>query len=136
MSIRTTLRTALAQALTGLTSGAQVFQSRTRPLGADQLPAILVFSGNEEVGEYDADDQPAQYRWQLRADVLVREGAGNEAKADDILAEMQAAVASATALNSGTCQARYIGTGEVDLDDSTERPALRLPVLFEVTYLP
>ena len=136
MSIRTTLRTALAQALTGLASGAKVFQSRTSPLGADQLPAILVFSGSEEVSEYDADDQPVQYRWQLRADVLVREGSGNEAKADDILAEMQAAVASSSDLNSSTRQARYIGTGEVDLDDSTERPALRLPVLFEVTYLP
>lgn len=132
---RTGIRTALATALSGLASGATVFQSRTRPLAPAQLPAILVFSGQSEADEYDADGLPVATRWQLRADVLVRDGDGNESIADEILDEMQTAAMAAADLNKGDCQIRFVGTGEVDLDDSTERPALRLPVLFEVTYL-
>lgn len=135
MSQRTEIRTALAQALTGLPSGAHVFQSRTRPLDASQLPAIMVFSGSSEAPDIDFDSAPEVTHWQLRADVLVRDGDGNEAIADQILAEMLAAVAGAADLNRHDRQARFMGTGEVELDDSLERPALRLPVLFEVIYL-
>ena len=131
---RTTVRDALKQALTGLVhTGSHVFIGRTRPLTAAELPAILIFSGSQEVTDYDLDGLPSETRWQLRTDVLVREGEGSEAIADEILAAMVAAVAASAPLNQNQCSSRFVGTGEVDLDDATEKPALRLPVIFEVT---
>lgn len=133
---RTTIREALKQALTGLPfTGQNVFIGRTRALRAAELPAILIFSGQAEVSDYDLDGLPAETRWQLRADVLVREGEGGEATADAIVEAMAAAVAAAAPLNQHPCSSRLLGTGEVDLDDATEKPALRLPVIFEVIYL-
>lgn len=136
MTRRTQIRNDLAAALTGLPLvGAHVFIARRRALGDHELPAILVFSGESEAGEGDTDGESGEERWRLRADVLVRDGAGNEAIADDILAAMRNAVVNAAALHDGQTECRYVGAGEVDLDDSTQKPALRLPVLFEVTYL-
>lgn len=135
MSSRTDIRAALVAAATGLPlTGANVFAARTRPLQQNELPAILVFSGGSECGESDADGDPVSTAYRLRADILVREVSG-ETVADQILDQLTQAVRNSAALHNGTVECRLVGTGEVDLDDSTEKPALRLPVLFEVTYL-
>lgn len=134
MTARTTLRTAFAAAITGLPLvGGRVFVSRTRPLTDSDLPAILVYSGESEVTDADIDGNPTEERWRLRADVLVTTAAG-EAQADDILDAMRQAIINDPALQSGTTQCRYIGSGEVDLDDSLQKPLLRLPTIFEATF--
>lgn len=46
--LRTKIRTALATALTGLTTtGPRVYKSRIYPLEQDKLPALLIYSNNE-----------------------------------------------------------------------------------------
>ncbi len=139
MTPRTVIRNAFAALLTGLPSvGTRVFQSRSRPLAAAELPAILVFSG-EATGEADnvCSLRPDLMRYQLRADILVKDSTGIEALADQILDEICNAVfASPTAntLSGQVCGIRLVQIGEPDLDDVLEKPALRLPVLFETTY--
>ena len=75
--------------------------------------------------------------YQLSADILVKHSVGNESTADQILDEISDAVfASITAntLSGKVASLRLVHIGEVDLDDSLEKPALRLPVLFETQY--
>lgn len=138
-SRRTEVRQAFAALITGLpTAGARVFRSRTRPLQAAELPAVLVFSGEAEMDdEVIGLQQPSLVRYRLRADILVKEGADNEDIADQILQEISDAVFASVSANtlSGKVQGlQLISVGEPDLDDSLEKPALRLPVLFETVY--
>lgn len=139
MSRRTDIRTAFAALLGTLPSvTGRVFLGRTRPLKDAQLPAVLVFSGETEPqGQSIGGQQPDLTAYRLRADILVKNHGGIEDTADQILDEMTAAVFASTTANtlSGKVQStRLIQIGEPDLDDSLEKPALRLPVLFEVIH--
>jgi len=139
MSQRTAIRTAFAALLTGLPStGSRVYQSRTRPLQAAELPAILVFSGESKTEANNVGSQkPDLMTYQLRADILVKDSTGTESIADQILDEISSAVfanVTANTLSGKVSSTRLIQVGEPDLDDSLEKPALRLPVLFETTY--
>lgn len=139
MTQRTEIRNAFAALLTGLPStGARVYQSRTRPLQAAELPAILIFSGGSRPEDKDlCSMRPGLMTYQLSADILVKHSVGNESTADQILDEITAAVfasVSANTLSGKVASLRLIHVGEVDLDDSLEKPALRLPVLFETQY--
>lgn len=136
---RTEIRNAFATALTGLTTtGARVFCSRTRPLAATELPAILVFSGEETpLQMLLTTSQPIQRRYELRADIMLKDNTGAEDTADTILAEIEAALFASVAANTLAGKVGSItlkAVGSPDIDDSTEKPCLRLPVLFETVY--
>ena len=135
MSKRTEIRNALRDALLGLPlTGSNVFLTRSRPLSLSECPAILVFSGVSEVVDQDMDGIPAQLRWELRADVIVIDG--QEDAADTILDQMVVAVSTSESLAATGALLRLSGVGEIDLEQSLERPALRLPVLFSCEYIP
>lgn len=139
MTARTDIRNAFTALLTGLPStGSRVYKSRTRPLQASELPAILIFSGEANPESATIGGQrPDLMSYRLRADILVKDSAGNEDSADQILAEIESAIFASVAANtlSGkVAGTRLLSIGEPDLDDSLEKPALRLPVLFETTY--
>lgn len=139
MNQRTAIRQAFAALITGLpTTGSRVFQSRTRPLSSTTLPAILVFSGEstpEAIGI--GSQEPDLMTYRLRADILVKDSVGIESTADEILDEITGAIfanVTANTLSGKVAAIRLIQIGEPDLDDSLEKPALRLPVLFETYY--
>lgn len=139
MSKRTQIRTAFAALITGLaTTGANVFVARTRPLADANLPAILVFSGEHEpVSNPASSMRPDAYTFRLRADIVVKDSSTAEATADSILEEIETAVFASIAANtlSGlVAHTRLVSVGEPDLDDALEKPAVRVPVLFEVFY--
>lgn len=139
MSQRTVIRRAFAAQLTGLAStGAHVYLSRTRPLQAAELPAILVFSGESDPESTPIESQrPDLMRYRLRADILVKDATGGEDIADQIFEEISVALFASVAANTlfgKVIATRLLSIGEPDLDDSLEKPALRLPVLFETTF--
>lgn len=135
-SRRTDIRQAFAAAITGLPQvGNHVFITRSRALSDTELPAIMVFSGESEAVDYDIDGSPTEERWRIRADIIFRNGDSNETLADEVLDSVRVAVRDAAALHDETTECRYIGTGEVDIDDSTQKAALRLPIMFEVVIL-
>lgn len=135
---RTEVRNAFVAALAGLaTTGARVFASRTRPLEAAELPAILVFSGEASPGASLLGGRIVTNRYRLRADILVRDGINSENIADKVLEEMQAALfatPAAMTLGGQVKTLQWVGSGDPELDDSTEKPAIRVPVLYEVVY--
>lgn len=141
MSRRTDIRDAFAALLTGLpTTGPRVYQSRTRPVTATQLPALLIFSSDAEALSFPVGSmQPDLMRWNLRVDVLIKDVSGGEATADAILDEISSALFSTVednTLGGLVSNIRLLQIDEPDLDDSTDKPALRLPILFETQYAP
>lgn len=136
MTRRTDIREAMRLAIVGLPNiGSHVHVNRYRPLALADLPAVLIFSGESEVTEDDIDGLPAEVRWHLRTDILIADSGSAESLADTVLADLVYAVTTDADLNGGDIRTRFVGTGEIDIDPSLEKPALRLPVTFEVTYL-
>lgn len=132
---RTEVRAAFAAAITGLaTAGDNVFVMRTRPLADAEIPAALVYSGETPAeGARLASGRPVVRRLRLRVDIVCRD----EETADRVLDEIEVALFSSSqsmTLAGKVLSVSLVGTGEVEPDDSTDRPAIRLPVLFEVQY--
>lgn len=138
MSTRKAVRAAFVDLLkdANVCSG-RIYPSRSRPVAANALPAVLVFSAVcEPLGTLISSNAPDAWRYQLRADVLVKD-TGAEDAADDVLDAIMAAVfasQSANTLAGAVHGIRLVEIGEPDLDDSLEKPAIRLPVLFETVF--
>ena len=61
--IRKTIRENIGTALTGLsTTGTSVFESRTFPLNFSALPALLIYTKDEEVIEFSLKTPRTQLR--------------------------------------------------------------------------
>lgn len=138
---RTAVRNAFAAAITGLaTTGDRVFVSRSsaRPLAGAELPGLLVYSGEQlPAVSLVRNGQPVAWSWKLRADILVKDGQDAEAKADQILEEITAALFASPAtmtLGGQVSSLVLVGVDETDLDDSLEKPAVRIPLVFEAIY--
>lgn len=135
---RTEIRNAFAAAITGLpTAGGRVFVSRMRPLDSADLPAVLVFSGEDSPEAVLTSGKVLLRSYQLRADILVKERDGAEDTADAVLQEMVAALCASPAamtLGGKVTSLRYIGAGAAEMDITADKPAVRIPVLFEVKY--
>lgn len=137
---RTSIRTALVTLLSGQTDcGTHVYGSRLKPLGADELPAILVSTGSED-NELNktTGNAPWLRRLEVRLDIIVKAVNGYEDAADAILAQIEARVFDTVAHNNlggYTLSIELASIGDPDMDDSTEKPVIRLPVILRVNYL-
>ena len=100
---RQTIRERIATRLTGLTTtGSNVFQSRVYPLQASELPALRIYTGDEEaVEDLEVMGYEGVIQVEARIEVAVRENDTYDDTLDLILEEVQAALvterASATA---------------------------------------
>lgn len=139
ISRRTEIRQAFATALSGLqTTGWNVFVAPKRQLSADELPALLVWSGAEEPnGAFLRNGKPVQKRWRLMVGIRVKESVTAEETADQIIDEIEAALfaSPATMTLGGLVNSLSLaGAGEAEIEDTLDKPALALPVFFEVLY--
>ena len=136
---RTLIRNALVAALTGLaTCGAHVYASRLTPLAAGELPAMLVTTGREDndlaalVGGL-----PVQRMLEATVVIVVKAASGFEATADTILGEIEARLFDTAAHNTlgGVALSTTLASiADPEMDDSTDQPVVRLPVILRVTY--
>lgn len=135
---RTEIRDAVAAALVGINIGGaavSIHKSRTRLLRPEELPALLVFSGVQEPqGAYLPTGLPVAHTWRIRVDVLVKDNDNPEAQADEILEQVVQHVLTDTPLAALVSGVSFVGVGEPDLDETTEKPAVRVPSLFEIIY--
>jgi hypothetical protein len=135
---RTEIRNAFKAAITGLaTTGANVFLAPRRQLAANELPALLLWSGEESPdGAFLRNGLPLQTRWRLVVGIRVKEDDA-ETTADDIIGEIKAALfASPAAMTLGGLvkSLSYAGAGEVELDEAQDKAVLALPVFFDCSY--
>lgn len=132
---RTEIRDAVAAALAVTSGVVSIHKSRSRTLRPEELPALLVFSGVQEPqGAYLPTGLPVASTWRIRVDVLVKDTDNPEAQADEILEQVVQRVLTDTPLAALVSNVSFVGVGEPDLDETTEKPAVRVPSLFEIIY--
>jgi len=136
---RTQIRQAIASALAGLvTCGARVYPSRLRPLTAAEVPAMLVSTGSEELDTETLFLNQAQRRLlTVRVDIVVKASDGYEDTADTALQELEGRLFDSTAHNAlgGIALSTTLASiGDPEMDDSTDKPVVRLPVYLRVAY--
>lgn len=133
---RTVIRAALVSAIIGLTTtGPRVFVNPARPLSDADLPALVLRDGAEEVVEHDLDGLPAQTRWKFRLEALSKTVSGI-GQIDAITSEVPVALAAAQAsfyALDAICDWRG-ASGELEVDDSTDKPVYLYPLSIEVLY--
>lgn len=134
---RTSLRAALVATLTGLaTTGSRVYASRLRPLTAADVPAILVSTQGEEMdAAYLVNGLPIQRSLRVVLEIIVKAVADYEATADTILDEIETALfTSHVSLGGNALSVSLASIDDPVMDDSTDKPVVRLPVILRVTY--
>lgn len=137
---RTTIRNAFVSALTGLaTTGSHVYASRLKPLAATELPAILVSTGGEP--ESDAivmqGNKALLRNLTVRLDIVVKAVSGFEDTADGILAEIEAVLFDTTPHNTLSGVVHFVSLASIEdpeMDDSTDKPVVRLAVILRAAY--
>jgi hypothetical protein len=123
--VRTQLRAGLVAALTGLaTTGNRVHASRMRPVKAEQMPCLLIATGDERI-----ESTALQYGPLDRALTLHVSGFAMGATVDDTLDQIAHEVE--TALASKNYKLQGI---EVDFDDELEKPVGSITLSFEILY--
>lgn len=136
---RTHIRQAVTAALTGLpTCGANVFASRLRPMRPDEVPAILVSTGGEDIDtESLALGIPNRRLLACRLTIVVKETESYEDTADAILEEIEGRLFDTVAHNTfdGLALSTSLESiGDPEMDDSTEKPVIRLPINLRINY--
>ncbi len=136
---RTLIRNALVSALSGLaTCGAHVYPSRLTPLTAAELPAMLVTTGREENDlQRVGFGLPVQRILEITIYIVVKSATGFEATADTVLGEIEARLFDTAAHNTlgGVALSTTLASiADPDMDDSSDQPVVRLPVILRVTY--
>lgn len=130
---RTQIRNAVAAALaTTATAGANVFASRTDALSPEELPALLVETGSEQI-EHDDFGRYQTRRVEIFVRAVARAGVGVDAVVDGIAAEVETAIQAAGSLGGlikGAAQLVGIDTYFAGADSPTGESVLRYAALY------
>lgn len=123
--VRTQLRTTLVATLTGLaTTGNRVHASRMRPQSAEQMPCLLVTTGDERVEAAAQQFGPLD----RRLTVHIR-GFALGATADNTLDQIALEVENALAGTGYALQGM-----DVEFDDELEKPVGTITLNYEILY--
>lgn len=123
--LRTQIRESVATLVTGLTTTAsRVYQSRMRPVKADQMPCLLVTTNDESIEATTLHAGP-----QDRTLDLVIRGFAMGGDLDNTLDQI--ALEVETALGSTAHTLKRI---EIDFDDELEKPVGSISLTYEVLY--
>lgn len=127
--LRTSLRDAMATAVTGLTStGSRVHKSRLYPVAADALPCLLVACGEQE--QIQQESNYIQQRTLLMTVRGMAKATGDlDATLNQIALEVEAAVQAAGVLGGKVDDVTLIEI-RTDVDDSMDKPV----GVIELTY--
>lgn len=120
---RTQIRSALATALTGLTTTAgRVFVNRVHPVTDAELPCLMISLDQEQIN-YDTLKPPRSQSRTTTATVrtIARSLTGVDSTLDASLLEIEAAIYNNRTLN-GLVRDIKVDAFGVELDDGAERP--------------
>jgi len=134
--VRESLRDRAVTTLTGLaTTGSNVFGARVFALKATEIPALLIFTEEEEPFD-DGETMGNDYvmAMQLVVRVMVGEPTSVEDQADLILEEVQAAWGTDRRLNNLALQTRYAGRSATTYSKEGDREFGTFDIFFMVLY--
>jgi len=134
--VRQQLRERAATTLTGLTTtGSKVYQSRVYPMGAANLPGLLIYTKSE-----DSEAQTiGGTRTVLRNLSLVIEGyvkavSNYDDTIDTVAAEVETALGNDVTLN-GLAKNSYLESTEIEFDGEGDKPVASVSMTYIVQYM-
>jgi len=134
--VRQQLRERAATTLTGLsTTGSKVYQSRVFPLGAANLPGLLIYTKSEDSEIVTMSGA----RTLLRNLSLVIEGyvkavSNYDDTVDTIAKEVETAMGNDVTLN-GLAKNSYLESTEIEYDGEGEKPVAVVSLTYTVEYM-
>ena len=134
--VRQQLRERAATTLTGLTTtGSKVYQSRVYPLGAANLPGLLIYTKSEDSEIVTMSGA----RTLLRNLSLVIEGyvkavSNYDDTVDTIAKEVETAMGNDVTLN-GLAKNSYLESTEIEYDGEGEKPVAVVSLTYSVEYM-
>lgn len=134
--VRQQLRERAATTLTGLsTTGTKVYQSRVYPLGAANLPGLLIYTKSEDSEAVTMSGA----RTLLRNLSLVIEGyvkavSNYDDTVDTIAKEVETAMGNDVTLN-GLAKNSYLESTEIQYDGEGEKPVAVVSLTYSVEYM-
>lgn len=138
MSKRTQIRQALVAALTGLaTTGANAFGPEKLRLKDAELPALRAREGGEDYRDAAyLNGRPVLRTLRVFLEIIVKENAEQNDLANQILDEVETVLFPAVANRLGGLvhSITLASIEDPEMDDSTDKPAVRLPVILRVDY--
>lgn len=131
--LRTSLRDAMATAVTGLTStGSRVHKSLLYPVAADALPCLLVACGEQE--QIQQESNYIQQRTLLMTVRGMAKATGDlDATLNQIALEVEAAVQAAGMLG-GKVDDVTLTEIRTDVDDSMDKPVGVIELTYRLIY--
>lgn len=123
--LRTSIRSAVATRLTGLTtSGARCYPSRIQPLADANLPCLRVYLDEETVEPTTVHDPSILHREvTIRVECCAKAVSNLDSTLDTMLAEVETAIGTGDASFGGTIKSRpFLRSVEIELDDTLEKP--------------
>ena len=123
--IRKTIREHIGTALTGLsTTGGSVYQSRVFPINASKLPALLVFTKDEEIIETSLKKPRSQHRQlQVIIEAHIKGTADIDDTIDTISEEVEEAMVS-DVTRGGHAKDTRLQSTEIEFEEATSKVGL------------
>ena len=125
--IRKTIRENIGTALTGLsTTGTSVFESRTFPINFSALPALLIYTKDEEVVEFSLKTPRTQFRQlQVIIEAHIKGTSNIDDTIDTIAEEVEEAMVTDVTRGGHAKDTRLVST-EIEFEEATSKVGLAI----------
>ena len=125
--IRKTIRENIGTALTGLsTTGSSVFESRTFPINFSTLPALLIYTKDEEVVEFSLKTPRTQFRQlQVIIEAHIKGTSNIDDTIDTIAEEVEEAMVTDVTRGGHAKDTRLVST-EIEFEEATSKVGLAI----------
>jgi len=125
--IRKTIRENIGTALTGLsTTGTSVFESRTFPINFSALPALLIYTKDEEVIEFSLKTPRTQFRQlQVVIEAHIKGTSNIDDTIDTIAEEVEEAMVTDVSRGGHAKDTRLVST-EIEFEEATSKVGLAI----------
>ena len=125
--IKKTIRENIGTALTGLsTTGTSVFESRTFPINFSALPALLIYTKDEEVIEFSLKTPRTQFRQlQVVIEAHIKGTSNIDDTIDTIAEEVEEAMVTDVSRGGHAKDTRLVST-EIEFEEATSKVGLAI----------
>jgi hypothetical protein len=132
---RTQIRQAVLALLTGsTTAGSNVFEARVYPIDEPKLPALLVYTKQETVGEQSMSRPRTQHReLVVTVEAYVKSRGNIDQDTDTLALEVEKLIAADPTL-AGLVKDTALDTTETQFSDDGEKPIAVAVLTFSVLY--
>lgn len=131
---RTRIRNAVVDFVTDLdATGSNVFENRVYPLNDEQLPAISVYTENDEMIEMLGKVTELRESM-VRLEFSTKATSGYEDTLDTIRAEVETVLGADSTLGIGA-ETSHFDSVEIEMSDEEEQPIAQANMIWRVVYV-